>query len=350
MGEYARSAAIATQLARQWPEVQVHFALSAKAPYAANCPFPATLLPSSPTYHTPEVIELIRNYRPNLVIFDNAGRTEQARAAVEAGARIVFVSSRPRQRRRAFGLRWMRMLDEHWIGCPEFVAGAVGGIERLKMKIAGGPRIRFLDAVLPLADEVLAGRLRTQFDLQKDRYILVAGGGTHPGMEHAPAAMAGAANRIAMHGHTVVLVGDMGAISTNPALRVVPHLQVEEMGELMRGARLVVCNGGDTLLQALSFQKPCITAAIAKDQPRRVLKCVDAGVAIESKLDSTALSDATLALLTDEPRRRRLQVRLADAQLRNALPEVVSVIESLLGLERSSRTAAAEMPTPASRR
>ena len=86
MGEYARALALATAASRRWPALQVHFAVSRAAPYAADTPFPATLLPASPTFHTPEMRELIAAFRPTLVVFDNAGRTAQLRAAAGSGA------------------------------------------------------------------------------------------------------------------------------------------------------------------------------------------------------------------------------------------------------------------------
>ncbi len=81
MGEYMRLLAIARAASVRWPEASVHFVLSRDAPYAADAPFPATLVPSSPTFHSPAVIELIEQFRPTVVLFDNAGRTAQLRAA-----------------------------------------------------------------------------------------------------------------------------------------------------------------------------------------------------------------------------------------------------------------------------
>ena len=84
MGEYARALALATAAARRLPQLQVHFIVSREAPYAADLPFPKTLIPASPTMHTAEVVEVIRTFRPTLVVFDNAGRTKQLQAAVAA--------------------------------------------------------------------------------------------------------------------------------------------------------------------------------------------------------------------------------------------------------------------------
>src|SRR5262245_43327510 len=92
MGEYARSLSIATAAAARWPQAKIHFALSREAPYAAEAPFPTTLLPSSATFHPRRVAALIEELKPDVVVFDNAGRTAQLRAARRLGARIVFIS------------------------------------------------------------------------------------------------------------------------------------------------------------------------------------------------------------------------------------------------------------------
>jgi hypothetical protein len=85
MGEYARCLNLALAFAARRPDAQIHFVLSAQAPYAKNMPFESTVLPSSPTFHTPQVCELIERIRPDIVVFDNAGRTAQLAAARRSG-------------------------------------------------------------------------------------------------------------------------------------------------------------------------------------------------------------------------------------------------------------------------
>src|SRR5450755_1960816 len=233
MGEYARAIAIATAAAHRWPNVEIRFALSRSAAYAAETPFPATLLPSSPTFHSREMAALLRDFKPTIVLFDNAGRTSQLLAAVGGGARTVFISSRPKQRRRAFRLRWMRLLDEHWIAYPQFIAGAPNRIERLKLLLLGRPSVRFLDTVLPQTDLALATSVMTRFGVRAYEYVLVVpGGGTgHPGALDAPQVVAQAARRIAQRGYPTILVGvapqDTAPLSPpDAALMIAPRLPI----------------------------------------------------------------------------------------------------------------------------
>lgn len=332
MGEYARCLMIATALARRVPGLEVHFALSRAAPYAAATPFPTTLLPSSATFHPREVRALIRELKPRVVVFDNAGRTVQLRAAHEVSARIVYVSSRRRQRRKAFRLRWMRLIDEHWIAYPRFIAGALNPLERLKLRVLKRPAVRYVDTLLPPSDLARSNECLARFALEAGGYVLVVpgGGSAHRGAENAPAIVAAAARAIARRGVPTLLVGaDAAADGGQPAaLRVAPRLPPAELIELIRTARLVVCNGGDTLLQVLACGLPCVAVPIAHDQAHRIDCCVRAGLAVRAELNARAIESVALAAL--ERGRDGAGGPLADRpRVRNRMEEVLEALMKL---------------------
>lgn len=330
MGEYARALALAVALRARNPDIDIHFVVSQAAPYAADTPFPTTLLPRSPTFHSLEVAELIEHLRPSLVVFDNAGRTAQLQAAARSGARVIFISSRPRQRRKAFRLRWMRLLDEHWIAYPEFIAGGLGVLERLKLRMPHAPVIRFLDAVVPPPNAEISAQMMSKFSIEPDGYVLVVpGGGTdHPGAEHAPQTVAAAAQCLAERGFRTVLVG-VPTANTHPNLHVTPRMPMTQLAELIRGARLVISNGGDTLLQTIACARPCIAVPIAGDQPHRIQQCERVGLAIGASLDSTHLASTALSLLADTSRRTQLLQRLQSSTIANGLDIALETIERL---------------------
>lgn len=314
MGEYARSLAIARAAKLRWPDAQVHFLLSAQAPYAPAAPFEHTLLLASPTFHSAEVIACLRRFRPDAVLFDNAGRTAQLRAAHASGAAVIYTSSRRRQRNKAFRWRWMGLLDEHWIAYPEFIAGALGPLERLKLALRGRPRVRYLDVILsPGSASNSAVRGDEKFAL------VVPGGGTgHPGAADAVARFFAVAERLAAAGVRTLFVGPAGgAAAAN--LQVLGSLPQAELAALLRSATLVVVNGGSTLLQAIACGRACVAVAIATDQRERIRRCVAAGVATCAPLETAALANAALALWRDAPARERLAHRAADLQLADGL-------------------------------
>ena len=300
-GEYARSLAIAQGAQAHWPDASIHFVLSREAPYAAQTPFATTLLDSSPTFHTGAVIELIERFGPDVVLFDNAGRTAQLRGAKRAGARVVYISARPRQRRKAFRLGWMRLIDEHWIAYPEFIAGALHWMERLKLEIMRRPVVRYLDVILD-GRAAPHGSVLAREGLGVDGYVLVVpGGGTgHPGATDAMTVFLGAARGIAAAGTTTVFVGREAGPPEAGSLRLLGVVPQAELAELMRGARLIVVNGGSTLLQSIACGKACVAAAIAGDQAERIKRCTSAGVVLAAPLDTAAMVRAATRLLGDE--------------------------------------------------
>lgn len=326
-GEYARAYAMARAVQRRWPEAQLHFALSARAPYAAQCPFPATLLPGSATLHTPQVVALLKSFKPDIAIFDNAGRTLQIRAAQAGGARVVFISSRRRQRAKAFRLSWMRRLSEHWIAYPRFIAGELGWLERLKLRMLGRPQVRFLDAVLPVAGDGAHGPTLGM----QDFILVVPGGGTaHPGAQRAPQIVATAAEGLTQLGLPTVLVGATQAGSGSALLRL-PLLPQPQLVDLMRRARVVVSNGGDTLLQALACGCACVAVPIAHDQAARIARCRARRLIHAAPLAAAPIIAAAAKLYADDAERQGLIARGRAAGVQDAMPQVLEWIAALAG-------------------
>jgi glycosyltransferase involved in cell wall biosynthesis len=331
MGEYARSLAIARAASRRFQGAAIHFILSREAPYAADAPFPTTLLPSSPTFHSAAVIELLEKWRPDVVIFDNAGRTAQLRAAQRLGARVVYISARRRQRRKAFRLHWMRLIDEHWIAYPEFIAGGVGFIERLKLKVAGRPVVRYLDVILSQGEPGRRGAILARAACESGTFVLVVpGGGTgHPGADDAAAQFIAAGRALAAGGVATVYVGPLGASGASNWHPLGP-LPQSELAELMRAAQLVVVNGGSTLLQAIACGSACIAVPIAKDQGERIRRCAAAGVAVSATLDSASMVQAAQQLLKNEPQRAALADRARRLGLADGVELAMRALDDLI--------------------
>jgi hypothetical protein len=343
MGEYARSLSIAHAAKRRWQGAAIHFVLSREAPYAADAPFAATLLASSPTFHSKAVIELLEKWRPDVVVFDNAGRTAQLRAARRLGARIVYISARPRQRRKAFRWQWMRLIDEHWIAYPEFIAGSLTFFENLKLELAGRPVVRYLDVILPRADLGRRGAILSRAGCVTGTFVLVVpGGGTgHPGADDAVDQFMAAARALASHGVPTVYVGPASAAAIgaagDPNWHPLGPLPQADLAELMRSARLIVTNGGSTLLQAIACGGACVAVPIARDQIERTRRCAAAGVAVAAALDGAGVVQAADRLLQNEPQRAALAGRAAHLKLADG---VEVAIQALCALVESAQRAA----------
>jgi spore coat polysaccharide biosynthesis predicted glycosyltransferase SpsG len=349
MGEYARSLTIARAASRRWPHAAIHFILSREAPYAAGAPFPATLLPSSPTFHSAAVAELIEKWRPDVVIFDNAGRTAQLRAAQRSGARVVYISARRRQRRKAFRWHWLRLIDEHWIAYPQFIAGGLGVLERFKLGLAGRPVVRYLDVILSRALPGQREAVLSRAGCDAGTFVLVVpGGGTgHPGADDAVEQFRGAALALASGGVPTVYVGPVkpplataaavdrrsaarSGNSESPNWHALGPVPQGDLAELMRAARLIIANGGSTLLQAIACGSACIAVPIAKDQAERIRRCVAAGVTVAAALNSTRMVQAADRLLEDEGQRTALAGRAAHLALADGVEVALDALGRLL--------------------
>jgi hypothetical protein len=332
MGEYARSLAIARAAQRRWRDASVHFVLSREAAYAADPPFPTTLLRSSPTFHSAAVVQLLEQWRPHVVVFDNAGRTEQLRAARRLGARVVYISARRRQRRKAFRWQWMRLIDEHWIAYPEFIAGSMGVSERFKLRVAGRPVIRYLDVIFSRGDAAQGAAILSRAGCSAGTYVLVVpGGGTgHPGVAQAAEEFMTAARTLAADGTPTVFVGPQAgnAVGVEHWHPLGP-LPQGDLAQLMLSARLIVANGGSTLLQAIACGKACVGVPIANDQFERIRRCVHAGVAAGAPLDAARIAQAARHLLRDDEERTALAGR---AQALHLADGVEVAVESLANL------------------
>ena len=186
----------------------------------------------------------------------------------------------------------MRLIDEHWIAYPEFIAGGLNFLERFKLNLLGRPLIRYLDVILSRPEgSRMPDSIFARVGCNAGGYVLVVpGGGTgHPRARDAIATFLAAAIALADSGVATVFVGPCTAapnLAAGSPLRCVDSLPQSDLADLMRGARLIVVNGGSTLLQAIACGGACIAIPIAHDQGERIRRCVDARVAMAATLET----------------------------------------------------------------
>lgn len=345
-GEYFRSVAVARAVARRWPDSQISFIVSRDASYARHAPFPVTLIDRSPTFESAAVESIIRRQKPQVVIFDSAGRVSQYRAARQVGARVVFVSSRPSSRRKGFKLRRMRWFDQHWIAQPRFLGGELTRREQLKCRLAQGVEIVPLEVLFEPVEEGGTLALLGRFGLQTDSYILLCpGGGGVFGDARDPAEIffRGACALAASTPWPVIAVLGQRFKPPQPVPPGV-HVLAEVTNGVLMGllgrARCSALNGGSLLVQAIARQAPCTAAPIAGDQPPRIERCAELGLVVPTTLDAGALAESTSRLATDDTERAAMRARLAALALGNGLDVAIEAVGRLLPLR---------LPKPAAR-
>lgn len=351
-GEYVRCLVVAQALAAARPDVDIHFVLNRAARYASEAPFTTHLIDGSPTASTPAVNTLLERLSPNVVVFDNAGRTAQLRRARQLGARVVFVSRRPGKRRKAFRPSWMRCLDQHWLAFPAAIDGPLGPLERLSLRVYPGVEMIELGSVYSESLQQRRVALLARVGVGDAPYVLLApgGGGPHARSRDAPGVFADAARRIAAAGgiQVILVAGSNTSATECPGVIALPRVTPPEMIDLLHTASVVVTNGGTTLSQALAHRKPCIAVPLADDQPFRVRRCAGLGVVVAARLDAGELSGAALGLLADGPRRADLARRAAALAVTNGASRAVAGLARLL--DRGQSSTPSENPASSSRR
>jgi hypothetical protein len=331
-GEYFRSLAIAHAVARRWLDAQIHFVVSREASYVAEVPYPVTLIDGSPTRDTAAVLEALSRLRPDVAVFDSAGRAAQLRAAVAQGTRCVYISSRFKTRWKGFRLRRMRYLDQHWIMSPEFLGAGLGWLERWKLRLAGRPKVLFLPTCYEQPTAATEARALERFQVARGEYVLFCpgGAGRFSGLAHGPTVFLAAAAVVrSATGLPTVLVG-----ASDPAggsqLHAVPVLPNDELMALAGNARLCVVNGGSLLIQCLAQRAVCVAAPIAGDQAARIAVCARRGLIVAAPFVAEGLAAATLATLADPGALRHLHQAVEALDLKNGVDAAVVALAELL--------------------
>jgi hypothetical protein len=194
--------------------------------------------------------------------------------------------------------------------------------------------VRYLDVLLTRADPAPRAAILARAGCGAGAFVLVVpGGGTgHPGVDDAAERFEAAARVLAAAGTATVYVGpgagaDIGAPSNWHPMGSLPQ---SDLVELMRAARLIIANGGSTLLQAIACGNACIAVAIAKDQAQRIRRCVAAGVALAATLDAAAMVQSANWLLQHEDERAALAGRAAALGLADGAQVALQALAGLL--------------------
>jgi hypothetical protein len=328
---------VARELRRQAPHFAIHFIVSRDAALRGAVDFPVHDCDDSPTRSTPQVVAILELLRPQVAVFDSAGRTEQLEAARRAGARLVFCSRSKRLRWKAFRVHWMRLLDEHWVIYPRFLAGELSWLQRLKLRLVPHYTLRFFDTFFATSDPAVRAMWLRERGFEPGAFTVFVPGGRGAGQRAAvdPAELfTAAAERYvaATGGCAVVLSGREPGEILPPApgnVRVLPRLSPDEVQHLLAAANRVVSNGGGTLIHALAHGQAVVCAPVASDQADRIRRAARLGIVIAAEPDAAAIADAATQLARDPAQESSLRARVASFHVHNAVDEAVAALQRL---------------------
>jgi glycosyltransferase involved in cell wall biosynthesis len=334
-GELMRCLIIARELAKADPTADIRFLVNRTAVFRESVNFPIIDCDASPTNSTAQVLRTIEEFRPDVMVFDNSGRTSQLRAAKRAGARLVFSSRAPKLRWKAFRPKWMRLLDEHWIVFPAFVTGGLSAIERLKLRFFPGYGVRQFDTLFTPSEPEARTAWLQKHGLAPGAFVVFVPGGRGEATRVAePAELFIAAARefaAATGQRTVVLTGRKTVTPNDgdPRLLLLPRVEPDQVQYLLAEALFVVSNGGSTMVHVLAHGRPIISIPLAGDQDRRIRRAVRLEIAETAARTPQAIAAAAARLLLDPAARSALTRRTAELGIANGVGEAVAALLAL---------------------
>jgi glycosyltransferase involved in cell wall biosynthesis/UDP:flavonoid glycosyltransferase YjiC (YdhE family) len=333
-GELMRCLIIARELAKADPAADIRFLVNRHAVFRESVNFPIIDCEASPTNSTAQVLATIDAFRPDVMVFDNSGRTSQLRAARRVGARLVFSSRAPKLRWKAFRLKWMRLLDEHWIVFPTFVTGGLSRLERFKLRFFPHYGVRQFDTLFTPSEPEARNAWLQANGLAPGAFVVFIPGGRGEATRVAEPAelfIAAAREFAASTGYrTVVLTGRKSIESSNdPNLLVLPRVEPDQVQYLLAEALFVVSNGGSTMIHVLAHGRPIIAVPLAGDQDRRIRRAVRLQIADTAERTPHAIAATAAALLQDPAQRAAMCRRTAELGIANGVDEAVAALLAL---------------------
>ncbi|MDB5988586.1 MAG: hypothetical protein JWR16_3639 [Nevskia sp.] len=332
-GEFVRSVSLAQAVAQRWPQARIEFLLPGGAGTRQDAPFPKTCHQGPRSSKAQFNNEHIARLQPDLVIFDTGLHSKTLRLCSRLGILTAFVSDRGEICRRAFKLDRLRLLDEHWhqrehCGLPIFTS-----TQRF-LSIFGKTARRTFDTYI--ASEPYEDALPQEFTacLSKPFVLLAPGGGGYQiGGQPVSEIYLSAAEQIAAETglECLTLLGPLYEGSARGTRTLTTKtVSPSQFIDLMRCARLLVCNGGHSLTQAIACGVVCIAAPLGGgDQEGRIAAYKAVGLVQGCAPTAAAIVEATLALLDPETYRRQ-RMRVVAEKMVNGIPLMCDSIARLL--------------------
>lgn len=279
VGEYSRSLIIANELSFRYPNFKISFLLNQHADCSKTCPFETHLSNGSATKDSKAVTKVLTELSPDLVIFDCAGRAKHFKLAKQLGAKVIFISQHQKKRQRGLGFRRLFNIDIHWVAQPEFAIEPINLITRTKLRLFNKTPPKLIGAVFKSPNNEKVKKLFEEYNLERGEYLVFnAGSGGHKsGLSFASDIYYQSAKEVAKKYQIRCLV-IFGAnypkeLPSSKDVRCIRALDNDSFMGLLVNSKGAAISGGDTLLQAIDIEIPCVVAAVSKDQPARIMRC-----------------------------------------------------------------------------
>ncbi|MBU2882638.1 hypothetical protein KO525_08150 [Psychrosphaera sp. B3R10] len=331
-----RSNIIASHFKSLHSDVDIHFVLSEQAPYKHDCQFPVHLTPSSPTNCTDEVNQIIDKLKPDIVIFDAAGRGQQMKHAMNTGAKVVFISQHPKKRAKGLMLSRLPFITQHWIAQPEFALPALSIWERVKLALYRKPLPTYLGCLYQQPSLTEEKTTLASFGLVENDYVLLSAGSGGHTLDGQPASVVFSDIAIKVSRELklkcIVVLGSSfaGTVPANTAsVYFVKKLENNSFIALLANCRFALLSGGGSLLQGIAMKKMVVTTSVAKDQPARIRACEKEQLVLSAEPNSRDIYAAVQQILQSETN-LALNNALTKCSLTNGIGQTEKLLSGLL--------------------
>lgn len=312
-GEYYRCLTLARMLQRKRPQAKIAFLLHRDAGVELDDRFVYHAVADTPARAVGAVSALLEKLRPGLVVFDSTGRVRHMRQARRQGAAVVWISTRPGKRFKAFRPHHMRQLDLHLV-----IDTSSNRRLRLHEKLLGlfspRTRVQLVGGIVDLPDrQLLSEKLEQSAGADRPYAVFVAGGGGYMCQGRpVPDILVDAAARLARHSpvESIVVTGPQyrGSITSHPEVRIIDSLPTAALGALLGNAQIAVTGAGTMLAaQVLSASVPAVMVpAGGHDQPRRIRCFMRSGLVHSAPLQPDKIFERAKNLLESQETRRAM--------------------------------------------
>ncbi len=289
IGEYTRSMILAETLLSENNNFDIHFIINKYVNYANDSPYKVHYSQHSATKDTPTVKAVMKQIRPDIVIFDCAGRSQQMAYAKSLGAKVIFISQHKRKRARGLKLQRLLNTDLHWVVQTNYAISKINWLSRIKLNLLSKPIPKNIGPILPKIDHHQTQKILSKYQLlSRQYYIFCSGSGGHKVKSQFAADIYYQSAVQFSQQHKIPSVVIFGPnypneIPKDNFVQCYRFIPSAEYIILLNEAKGCVISAGDTLLQSIELQRPCVAAPVSKDQPARLKICAAQGLLIPSK-------------------------------------------------------------------
>ena len=338
IGEYMRSIIIAKAMKIRWPNINIHFILNDQVAYFNDCPYTVHACKDSPTKDVTSVNNVIMKLRPDLVIFDASGRAKQFKKAKTVGAKVAFISQHEKKRARGLKLNRLLYTDIHWVVQPEFCMKPLSFLQLSKLKVFNKSLPVNIGTVFTPPSANCQKSILSQLNLKNEVFFLFTSGsgGTFVGNELAADIFYQAACELYQQTKikcVVVFGSSYPNVFDNSCDGVLclKSIDNENFISLINSAHACVVGAGDTLLQCITLNKPCIAGALSRDQKERLSLCVSKNLVLAADLTASSISKQALFLVDDDNKERlRILKSMKKEPKDNALNLIISDLNRVI--------------------